>query len=292
MSELLDVDIPTTPPGTHERELGTHPPYKLHRRFDRAARLFGEAAMARLAQAHVKVFGLGGVGSYAAEALVRSGVGKLTLVDFDEVCVTNTNRQLHCMKGTYGKSKAALMAERCQLINPDAQIEGVSAFYSADTADGLLPAGQEPSYVLDAIDNMKAKLHLLHTCIRRHIPVISSMGAAGRMDPTQVRVGELCDTTHDPFAKDVRKLLRLKYAVDTSKPCGVRVVFSPERRINPQPLSYDQGAGFLCVCPNKENAVNTCDRRMRVDGTASFVTGSFGFLAASAVVRSIVEAGV
>jgi tRNA A37 threonylcarbamoyladenosine dehydratase len=244
--------------------------------------------MERLAQAHVVVFGLGGVGSYAVEGLVRSGIGKLTLVDFDAVCATNVNRQLHAMKGTIGKSKAELMADRCRLINPDAVIEPVAQFYNEETSAQLLPSGQEPDFVIDAIDNMKAKLHLLATCVERKIPIISSMGAAGRLDPTQIRVAELFETYNDPFAKDVRKLLRLKHGIDTTKPCGVRVVYSPERRINPEPLNYDHGTGFLCICPGKDNDFHTCDHRTRIDGTAGFVTSVFGMVAASAVVRTLI----
>jgi tRNA threonylcarbamoyladenosine dehydratase len=291
MSEVFEVTVPSLPhdPVPVARPHASATEFKLHRRFDRAARLFGEPGMERLSEAHVIVFGLGGVGSYAAEGLVRSGVGHLTLVDFDSVCATNVNRQLHAMKGTIGKSKAELMAERCRLINPDARIDAVSQFYNAETSAELLPVGQEPDFVIDAVDNMKAKLHLLATCVERNIPLISSMGAAGRLDPTQVRVSELCDTYNDPFAKDVRKLLRLKYNVDTAKACGVRVVFSPERRHNPEPLSYDHDGGFLCICPGKDNDFHTCDHRTRIDGTAGFVTSVFGMAAASAVVRTLIE---
>src|SRR5687767_13317618 len=135
MSDVIEVAFPYG--GSHADE-AQHEPlpegFKLHRRWDRAARLFGEPGMARLEKAHVMVFGLGGVGSYTAESLARSGVGKLSLVDFDSVCVTNTNRQLHCMKGTYGKSKAVLMAERCQAISPDSVVEAIPQFYNADTS--------------------------------------------------------------------------------------------------------------------------------------------------------------
>lgn len=262
-------------------------PFKLHRRFDRAARLLGETAMERLANAHVVVFGLGGVGSWAAESLARSGVGRLTLVDFDMVCATNVNRQLHAMKGTIGKRKAELMADRCRLINPDARIDAIPRFYNADTSAELLPDGDPPDFVLDAIDNMKAKLHLLSTCVARGIPVVSSMGAAGRIDPTQVRTGDLCETFNDAFAKDVRKLLRVKHGIDTSVPCGVKVVWSGERRAEPEPLSYDEGTGFLCICPGNDNDFHTCDHRTRIDGTASFVTAAFGLAAASVAVRTL-----
>ncbi|MFM2153140.1 MAG: hypothetical protein RL199_1575 [Pseudomonadota bacterium] len=288
MSEFIEVAFPTTPHEPVPAGARPSPDFKLHRRFDRAGRLFGEAGMERLSRAHVVVFGLGGVGSWCAEQLARAGVGRLTLVDFDSVCATNVNRQLHAMKGTIGKSKAQLMAERCRLIHPEAQVDAVEQFYNQDTAAELLPAdAPTPDFVVDAIDNVKAKLHLLANCVARKIPVVSSMGAAGRLDPTQVRLAELCETYNDPFAKDVRKLLRLKHGIDTSVPCGVRVVFSPERRLNPEPLSYDHGTGFLCVCPSKENDFHTCDHRTRIDGTAGFVTATFGMVAASAVVRAI-----
>lgn len=279
MSELVQI--------RPRKQLQAPAPFKLHRRFDRAGRLLGDGGMERLWGAHVIVFGLGGVGSWCAEGLARSGVGRLTLVDFDTVCATNVNRQLHAMKGTIGKPKAELMAERCRLISPDARIDAEIRFYNADSSAALLPPDEPPSYVVDCIDNMTAKLHLLATCVERGLPVISSMGAAGRLDPTKVRAVELCETHNDPFAKDVRKLLRTKHGVDTSVPCGVRVVFSPERRRDPAPLAYDEGTGFLCICPGKENDFHTCDHRTRIDGTAGFVTSVFGMVAASEVVRAI-----
>src|SRR4051812_7859464 len=150
-------------------------PFKLHRRFDRTGRLLGDAAMERLAQAHVTVFGLGGVGSYAVEGLVRSGVGHLTLVDFDAVCVTNTNRQLHATVRGVGKPMAELMAQRCKEINPEVQVRAVQEFYREELAETLLTG--EEDFVVDAIDNVKAKLHLLHRSLSLKVPVVSSMGA-------------------------------------------------------------------------------------------------------------------
>src|SRR5580765_458675 len=144
-----------------------------HRRFHRAARLLGDAGIARLATATVTVFGVGGVGSFAAEALVRSGVGRLILVDYDRICVTNVNRQLHAMKGTLGKPKAVVMAERLRLINPDAIIEPRTEFYSAESSQRLLVP--EPDLIIDAIDNMAAKMHLIATCMRDKLRCISAM---------------------------------------------------------------------------------------------------------------------
>src|ERR1043166_6497908 len=129
-----------------------------HRRFDRAARLLGDQGIERLARSTVTVFGVGGVGSHAAEALVRSGVGRVILVDYDRICVTNVNRQLHAMKGTLGKPKVAVMAERLQLINPDATVEARGEFYSAETSARLLVP--DADVVIDAIDNGAAQMHL------------------------------------------------------------------------------------------------------------------------------------
>ncbi len=263
-------------------------PYRLHRRFDRTGRLIGDVGMRRLADARVAVFGLGGVGSYAVEGLVRSGVGHLTLVDFDVVCVTNSNRQLHATASTVGKPKAELMAERCRAINPEVKVTPVVDFYREENSAQLL-AG-EFDYVVDAIDNIKAKLHLLYECVSRHIPVVSSMGAAGRLDPTYIRVEDLCETHMDPFAKDVRKLLKRKYAIDTNKPTGITAVFSIEPRREPFDLKYDEAhGGFMCVCPHGENDFHSCEHRNQIDGSVAFVTSIFGMQIAGVVVRRIAQ---
>lgn len=262
--------------------------FRLSRRFDRTGRLLGDAGMERLARARVVVFGLGGVGSYAVEGLARSGVGQLTLVDFDEVCVTNLNRQLHATVRTVGKPKAELMAQRCREVNPDISVQAVRAFYRADLSETLLGPGWD--YVVDAIDNVKAKLHLLHRAVSLGLPVVSSMGAAGRLDPTAIRVEDLCETHMDPFAKDVRKLLKRKYGVDTERPTGITAVYSTEASRTPLPLTYDARThGFLCVCPSRENDFHTCDHRTVVNGSAVFVTSVFGMAMAGVVVRRIAQ---
>lgn len=264
--------------------------YRTHRRFDRAARLFSEPGLHRLMKSRVLVIGVGGVGSFTAEALARSAVGTIGLVDFDRVCVTNTNRQLHAMQGTIGKRKVDIMAERLRLIHPTGTVEPLAHFYSADTRD-LILSGQI-DYVVDAIDNLSAKADLLATCLARNIPVVSSMGAAARMDPTMVRVADLGETYKDAFASALRKLLRKEHGLTISKDVktGIKAVFSPEDVILPADISYDEGVGFRCVCPGGKNGLHDCDRRARIDGTASFVTGSFGLVAASVVVRDLVEA--
>ncbi|MFO0651327.1 MAG: tRNA threonylcarbamoyladenosine dehydratase [Polyangiales bacterium] len=261
--------------------------YRTHRRFDRAARLVGEDAMRRLASARVLIFGVGGVGSFAAEALARTAVGHLTLVDFDLVCVTNTNRQLHAMRGNIGKPKVEAMAERLRLIHPTGSIEARVEFYSPENSEALL--GTAPDYVVDAIDNLTAKAHLIATCRRRGIPVVSAMGAAARIDPTRVKVDDLARTHHDPFAHHFREILRKKHGwhFKATRPTGVACVFSDEPPITPTDLDYDAGQGFQCVCPQSDNGMHTCEKRARIDGSASWVTGTFGLVAASVVVREL-----
>jgi len=285
------VSIPAAPaptaPAANAPSLAR--PFKLSRRFDRTGRLLGDSAMERLAGARVVVFGLGGVGSYAAEGLVRSGIGHLTLVDHDDVCVTNTNRQLHATVRGVGKPKAELMGQRCREINPDAKVEAVREFYRAEVAEQMLAAGQY-DFVVDAIDNVKAKLHLLHRCVTLGVPVVSSMGAAGRLDPTAIRVEDLSETHMDPFAKDIRKLLKRKYGVETDRHTGITAVYSIETRRQPVALRYDDATdGFLCVCP-QDNEFHTCDHRTQIDGSAVFVTSAFGMNAAGVVVRRLASA--
>jgi tRNA threonylcarbamoyladenosine dehydratase len=271
---------------THEQ---VEPASKVHRRFDRLARLVGDSGVAKLARAHVVVIGVGGVGSWAAEALARSGVGRITLVDFDLVCITNSNRQLHAMKGTVGKAKVEVMAERLRLVNPSARIDAMRVFYSADTRDAVL--FEAPTFVIDAIDNVTAKLDLIATCLRRKIPIISAMGAAGRFDPTRVRITDLAFTARDGLAKDVRRHLQRKHEVQPAADgaLGVAAVWTDEPMTPPADVGADAKEGFLCVCPQGENDHHTCDARARIDGTVSFVVGAFGLAAASHVVRAIAE---
>lgn len=263
--------------------------YRTQRRFDRAARLFSEPGLHRLMGARVLVIGVGGVGSFAGEALARSGVGHLELIDFDKVCITNSNRQLHAMKGNIGKLKVEVMAERLRKVHPTAEIVAQPHFYNAENSETLLAGHID--YVIDCIDNMTAKAHLVATCVERGIPIVSSMGAAARMDPTQIRVADLSETEVDPFARAFRKLLRKHHGIDARKgqPIGVPSVFSVENPRLPEPLEYDNGNGFVCVCPGGKNGLNDCDNKNRIDGSASFVTGTFGLTAASVVVRALTE---
>jgi tRNA threonylcarbamoyladenosine dehydratase len=259
--------------------------YRLHRRFDRIGRLVGDAGMERLLGAHVTVIGLGGVGSFAVEALARSGIGRLTLVDFDRVCVTNSNRQLQAVQGAIARPKATTLADRARLINPQARVEPIMQFYSARTADEIL--GARADFVVDAIDNVTAKCHLIATCRERGIRIVSSTGASGRMDPTAIRVVDLAETCVDPLADAVRRALRQKYGFPAKGPFGVPAVYSAEPPAEPRELHYDGGEGFHCVCPGGQNEFHSCEERRVIYGTAGFVTGAFGLACASVVVRAL-----
>ena len=249
-------------------------------------RLLGKAAMNKLAGSHVAVFGLGGVGSYAVEGLVRSGVGRLTLVDFDRVCVTNINRQLQALTGTVGEWKAELMANRVSSINPKAEVRAFNDFYHKDTSERLL--SPRPDMVVDCIDNVTAKMHLVASCVEQYIPIVTTLGAGAKLDPTRIRIVPLPETHTDPLGRALRKHIRRKHDVTDGQLAKVVAVFSDEPVMLP---IMDQGGavcGVNCVCPNSDNAHHTCKQRHVIYGTAVFVTSVFGMAAASAVVRMLV----
>lgn len=190
-------------------------------RFDRIQLLTGAAGLERLQNSSVAVFGIGGVGGHAVEALVRGGVGQLTLVDFDTVNITNINRQIHALEETVGQEKVAVMAERCRAINPQVEVVVQNQAYRAETSDELLMPGFD--YVLDCIDNISDKLYLLQSCHERGLPIISSMGAANKLDPTKIEVADISVTKKCRLARTIRKELR-KQGIDR----GIKVVYSTE----------------------------------------------------------------
>lgn len=245
--------------------------------FQRTELLVGRDGWTRLQGASVCVVGLGGIGSYAAEALVRAGVGHVTLVDFDDVCVTNLNRQLHALRSTIGQSKAELMATRCRDINPKADIRALPLFYAADTSAQILDRRYD--FVVDAIDNMATKVHLLETCYAAGQPVIAAMGAGGRLDPTRIRVTDLAKTRNDPLARIVRDNLRQRGIHQ-----GITAVWTDEP---PNELDAEVQAGFRCICPDKENSPNSCDKKFQVQGTVSWMPSMFGLTLAGVVVNAL-----
>src|SRR5690625_3560335 len=175
-------------------------------RFGGINRLYGSGALERLSRTHVAVVGIGGVGSWAVEALARSGVGRLTLIDADEVCVSNTNRQLHALDGTWGRPKVAVMAERARAINPAIRIDVVERFLTPATLDALLDRGYD--LVLDACDAFRVKVDMAAWCRRRKLPLVVVGSAGGRTDPTLIRIRDLSRTEHDAMLSLMRKKLR------------------------------------------------------------------------------------
>jgi tRNA A37 threonylcarbamoyladenosine dehydratase len=250
---------------------------KLHR-FSRTELLIGAAGLSQLKNATVAIFGLGGVGSYAAEALCRAGIGRLVLVDFDDICLTNVNRQLHAMDGTVGKAKVQVMAQRLRLINPDAEVVPYQDFYAAENSEFLL--ADHYDYVVDAIDHITSKLHLIKTCRTREIPIISSMGAAAKMDPTQIKVADISQTTKCRMARSVRKLLK-KQGISRD----VKVVYSTEEYR--EQLVKDGGCKGDCICPNKDDQRFSCEHRRVILGSVSFIPSIFGLTMAGVVVNDL-----
>jgi tRNA threonylcarbamoyladenosine dehydratase len=250
-------------------------------RFGGIARLYGRDGLERLRAAHVCVIGIGGVGTWAAEALARSGVGALTLVDLDEVCVTNINRQLHALTDTVGRAKVEVMAERIRAINPECRVTAEQQFFNEQTSTELL--AQNFDFVLDAIDSVTNKVRLLARCRERNLPAVACGGAGGRRDGTQIRTADLAKVSHDRLLAEVRKRLRkeFQFPADGSA-MGVECVFSAE------PPVFAQPDGSVC-----ENRAAMADgTRLNCNGglgSATFVTGAFGFAAAGIVVRKIAE---
>ncbi len=253
-------------------------------RFGGIARLFSEEGLQRLRRAHVGVVGIGGVGSWVVEALARTGVGRLTLIDLDEVCVSNVNRQLHALDGTVGQMKGEVMAARVRLINPDCQVTAVTEFFTEDNAERLLAAGFD--HVVDAIDGVTNKCRLIAHCHARKIPIVSCGAAGGRTDATAVRVADLVKVTDDRLLFEVRRKLRKYHGFPRGgKKFGVECVYSPE------PPVYPRKDGTVCGAPDaapREDLKLNCDWGF---GSAVFVTGTFGFAAAGVVVKQI-AAGV
>ncbi len=251
----------------------------LHR-FSRLELLVGDHGLTTLAAKHVAVFGLGGVGGHAAEALARSGVGQLTLVDYDDVCLTNMNRQLVALHSTVGRDKVDVMVERINDINPHCRVHAVKEFYTADNGHAML---QGPfDFVLDAIDTVSAKLDLIQRCLERQIPIISCMGAGNKWDPTQLTVCDIAETHTCPLAKIVRLQLRKAGWVQ-----GLPVVFSPEQ---PAPIVTTAGSCHGgCVCPDPGSKPFNCTQRRSIPGSTAFVPPAAGLAMASYAVRRLLE---
>lgn len=249
-------------------------------RFGGIARLYGETALSRFQQSHICVIGIGGVGSWAAEALARSGIGQLTLIDMDDVCITNTNRQIHALQGNVGKQKTEVMAERIRLINPDCQINIIDDFITEENLTEYLDSRFD--FVVDAIDSIRAKVALLAHCKRQKIALITTGGAGGQKDPTKIAIEDLSRTTQDPLAAKVRAELRRRFGFtrDPKKKFAIPCVYSTEQ------LTYPDGAGGTC------SAKASSDGNLKMDcasgfGATTVVTATFGFVAVSYVLQKL-----
>ena len=250
-------------------------------RFGGVGRLFGRAGLERLAAAHVCVAGVGGVGSWTVEALARSGVGAITMIDLDDVCVTNVNRQLPALDGQIGRPKVAVLAERVHAINPACRVSAVTEFFTANSAERLL---QGPfDFVVDAIDRMTPKALMIAACKERGWPVLTVGGAGGRRDPTQIRVGDMGEAS-DNLLRMVRKKLRRDHGFVAGAHRGVTRVGVPCVWSKEKPV-FPWSNGTCAAAPEPGSALKLdCESGF---GTAAFVTGAFGLAAAGEVVRRI-----
>lgn len=252
-------------------------------RFGGIGRLYGVAGLERLSQAHVCVIGIGGVGSWAAEALARSGIGAISLIDMDDICVTNTNRQIHAQNGNIGKLKVDAVAERILVINPECQVKAVMDFVTPKNMAELITT--EFDYVVDCIDSVQSKAALIAHCKRNKIRIVTTGAAGGQIDPTQIQVADLNKTTNDPLAKRVRALLRRDYGFsrNLTRNYSIPCVYSTEQ------LKYPQPDGSVCATKNFTGDSTRLDCSSGF-GAATMVTGTFGFVAAARVVQRIAEA--
>jgi tRNA A37 threonylcarbamoyladenosine dehydratase len=258
------------------------------RRFGGVARLYGTASLAAFERAHVAVIGVGGVGSWAVEALARSAVGTLTLIDLDNVAESNTNRQIHALDGNYGKPKVDAMAERIALIDPQCNVRVVEDFIEPGNFDNVLGAGFD--YVIDAIDSVRTKTALIAWCVEHGQPLITVGGAGGQLDPTRIRIDDLSQTIQDPLLSKVRAQLRKHHGF----PRGPKAKFKVSAVYSDEPLIYPEAA----VCDIDEEAEHVATSPGHAGpvglncagfGSSVCVTASFGLAAVAHVLRALAQ---
>jgi tRNA A37 threonylcarbamoyladenosine dehydratase len=251
----------------------------LQRRFSGIDRLHGAGALARLAAAHVCVVGIGGVGSWAVEALARSGVGRLTLVDLDHVAESNVNRQIQALTETLGQAKVLAMRQRIAAINPACVVTAIEEFVTVENVAGLVP---ECDALIDAIDQVKAKAVLIAHCRRAKIAVVTTGGAGGRTDPARLRIDDLSRTTQDALASKLRARLRKEYGFprDPKKKFGVPCVYSDE------PIRRPAAAE---ACDIDDHVAGLHGLNCAGYGSSVCVTAAFGFAAAARVVGILLD---
>ena len=245
-------------------------------RFGGIGRLYTPEGLAKLRQSHICVIGIGGVGSWAVEALARSSIGKITMIDMDDICVTNINRQIHALTSTVATLKTEAMKTRIAEINPECQVEIIDDFISPDNLADYLNRGYD--YVIDAIDSVKTKAALIAYCKRNKIRLITTGGAGGQTDPSQIQIADLSKTIQDPLASKVRSLLRKEYhfSQNPKRKFGVDCVFST------QPLIFPK-MGEGCEISATMNCANGF-------GAVTIVTATFAFFAVGRVIDKLLQA--
>ncbi len=253
---------------------------QIARRFQGVVKVYGTTAYERITQSHVCVIGLGGVGSWAVEALARSAIGELTLIDMDHVAESNINRQLQATDESLGKAKAQALAERIAIINPSCRVNQVDDFICAENQAELLDQGYD--WVIDCIDNFRTKSSLIHYCKRNKIKLLTMGGAGGMTDPSKIRITDLSKTKQDPLLAKVRKLLRQEYHFpdNPSRRFGIPCVFSEEH------LLYPDTNGEVSPRKPKNQAMSGLNCASGF-GSAVCVTAPFGFYAAGYVLRKL-----
>ncbi len=263
----------------------------LTRRFGGINRLYGGNALQRLAEARVCVIGIGGVGSWAAEALARCGVGHIALVDLDHVAESNTNRQIHALEGEYGRAKVQAMAARIRAINPTCAVREIDDFVTLENVANLLPA-REYDYVLDAIDDGRAKAALIAHCRANDIPIVTTGAAGGRRDPTRILVADLARTEHDPLVARLRAQLRKEYDFPRGpkQTFGVECVFSTEPIVRPM----NSAAACETDSPGESSTPSAAPQGLNCAGYGSvvMVTATFGMVAAARVVDHLTDRSI
>jgi tRNA A37 threonylcarbamoyladenosine dehydratase len=259
-----------------------------NQRFGGMARLYGVVGLKNLLKANVLVVGLGGVGSWAAEALARSGVGSITIVDLDDICITNTNRQLPAMNGNFGKLKVEVVKERLLAINPQCEVLAIANFFTENTAESILD--KKFDYVIDAIDSLTNKALLTARCLEKNLPIIVTGGTAGKINPTLIKISDLSLSDNDSLLFRLRRKLRKeevlpKVPMEKSsstknrKKLNITCVFSSEEPV------YPTKEGGVCHIPDSEtNLKMDCETGM---GSVAHITGLFGLVSAGHVINAI-----
>lgn len=247
-------------------------------RFSRTELLIGDEAVQKLNASRVAVFGIGGVGGYTVEALVRSGIGAIDIIDDDKVCLTNINRQIIATTDTIGKYKVDVAEERIKSINPDCKVYKHQTFYSNETANEF--DFSKYDYVVDAIDTVSGKIALVMQAKQAGVPIICSMGAGNKMDPTAFEVSDIYKTSVDPLARVMR------YELKKRKVRKLKVVYSKEIPIKPKE-SAENSCKYDCVCP--PGTERTCTARRQVPGSNAFVPSTVGLIIAGEVVKDLIK---